>query len=101
MATLVMILALFSPNFFVKVLALKKSLKIQLVPFLASGTRFSAGSNPTSMSPCVLYERRRVPSLQPMSTTMSLYFGRATSHAFVARSERALRIVGLITDLNQ
>src|SRR5436309_11762827 len=101
MATLVMILALFSPNFFVKVLALKKSLKTQLVPFLASGTRFSAGSNPTNMSPGVLYERSKVPSLQPISTTISLYFGRATSHAFVARSERARRMVGLIPDLYQ
>src|SRR5438445_5613538 len=98
---LVTILALRSPNSLRKVGALKKSLKILLVPVLASVTKFSAGSKPTSSSPSTGYERRRVPSLQPISRTISPTRGLVTLHALAVRLDKASRIVELIPDLYQ
>src|SRR5262249_18758930 len=101
MATLDMILARLSPNFLLKTDELKKSLKIHEVPFRASLTRFSAGSNPTSSNPSTLYDRSRVPSLQPISRTISPLRGSAVSQALETRSARAFLIIPLIPDLYQ
>src|SRR2546422_4941985 len=79
----------------------KKSLKIHVVPRRASSIRFSAGSKPTSDSPGISYERKRVPSLHPTSTTMSPGARFAVSDDFWTSSLRAWRIVGLIPERYQ